>query len=74
MDSEHQIPIWFFIGITLFLYGLIITATGIYGLINPSIEAGIALNHIHAGIWWGAVMTVVGWFYLHRFNPWRKKE
>jgi hypothetical protein len=74
MDTEHQIPIWFFIGGTLFVYGLIILGTSLYALIDPSIEAGIALNELHAGIWWGALMAVVGAFYTHRFNPWRKKK
>jgi hypothetical protein len=74
MDTEHQIPIWFFIGGMLLVYGLIILGTGLYGLVNPSVEAGIALNNLHAGIWWGALMVIVGVFYCHRFHPWQKKD
>ncbi len=72
MDTEHQIPIWFFIGGTLLIYGLIILGTGLYALVDPSIEAGIALSNLHAGIWWGALMIIVGTFYVYRFHPWRK--
>jgi hypothetical protein len=73
MHSEHQIPIWFFIGGTLLIYGLIILSTGLYALVDPALDAGVALNWLHAAIWWGALMTIVGLFYCYRFNPWRSK-
>ena len=81
MHDEHQIPIWFFIGGLLLVYGIIIVATGIYGLHNPP-PVEIALREsnpdaawffFHPGIWWGAVLTVLGAFYCYRFNPWRKQ-
>jgi hypothetical protein len=72
MDTEHQVPIWFFIGVTLLIYGVIILGAGLYGLAYPSVEAGIALNWLHPGIWWGGFMAVVGTFYCVRFHPWRK--
>jgi hypothetical protein len=74
MDTEHQIPVWFFIGGTLLIYGLIIFGTGLYGLFYPAIEAGIMLKQLHAGIWWGALMTVIGAVYCWRFHPWRKHD
>ncbi len=30
MHSEHQVPIWFFVGSLLFIYGLAITGAGFY--------------------------------------------
>lgn len=74
MDAEPRVPIWFFIGGTLLLYGVIIFGAGLYGLINPAIEAGIVLKQLHAGIWWGALMATVGAVYCVRFHPWRKSD
>ena len=31
-EKRHMLPVWFFIGLTLFLYGLIIAVTGVYEL------------------------------------------
>lgn len=72
MDTEQQVPIWFFVGGTLLIYGLIILGTGLYDLVNPSLEANFAMRHLHADIWWGGFMALVGAFYTHRFWPWRK--
>ena len=74
MSDEHQVPIWFFIGVTLLIYGVIITATGLYGLVDPSLEAGIAMNWLHTSIWWGGLMTVIGAFYVIRFWPSRGRD
>jgi hypothetical protein len=74
MDTEHQIPIWFFVGGTLLIYGLIILGAGLYALVNPSQEANIAMRYLHADIWWGGFMALVGAFYTHRFFPWRKTD
>ena len=70
MESEHQIPIWFFIGSLLGVYGLIILITGIYLAFNPPPESErVALSYLHADIWWGAMMTILGAFYVARFRP-----
>ena len=82
MHDEHQIPIWFFIGGLLLVYGIIIVATGLYGLAHPSaVEIDLkkanpdaAWFFFHPGIWWGAVLTALGLFYSVRFRPWRKQD
>jgi hypothetical protein len=74
MESEHQIPIWFFIGALLGVYGLIILTTGIYLAVWPSPEVqNMSMFYLHADIWWGALMTIIGAFYCYRFNPAKKK-
>lgn len=73
MESEHQIPIWFFIGAMLFIYGLIICIAGIYEWIFPP-DIKIALYELHAAVWWGALLTALGAFYLKRFWPSGTKE
>jgi hypothetical protein len=70
MESEHQIPIWFFIGSLLGIYGLIIFCTGVYNYYSPPPEKDqVALFYLHADIWWGAMMTILGAFYIIRFRP-----
>ena len=60
MESEHQVPIWFFVGGTLLVYGLIILGVGLYALVDPSIEGKVALSYLHADIWWGGFMAIMG--------------
>jgi hypothetical protein len=72
MKSERQIPIWFFIGLVLLIYGLLIMGTGLYHLFVPP-EHKVALYKLHADLWWGAVITVLGGFYVLCFNPFRSK-
>ncbi len=70
MESEHQVPIWFFIGALLLVYGVIIMAAGVYALVfPPPPEARVALFELHADLWWGLLMAVVGLYYCLRFNP-----
>ena len=56
-------PIWYFVGLILFIMGLILVITG---LINLSSVSGTedVLPALHPEIWWGAVMTIVGLIYI----------
>jgi hypothetical protein len=75
MHDEHQVPIWFFIGGILLVYGILITGAGVYAFfLPPPPEARVALFEYHADIWWGMLMTAIGLFYCIRFNPWRGGE
>ena len=69
--QEERISIWFFIGMLVFAYGIVITAAGIYEIFVPPAHP-VILASLHAGVWWGAVMLILGGFYLYRFSP--KKE
>lgn len=68
--EKHFISIWFFIGILLLVYGVIITALGVYGLFSPP-DREIVLGSLHAGVWWGALLLVLGAAYAWRFRPGR---
>jgi len=70
MEKEHQIPIWFFIGGILAVYGVLILGAGIYGLFHPP-ERELALRHLHADIWWGALLIVIGLIYVVKHWPGR---
>jgi hypothetical protein len=62
------ISIWFFIGVLLTIYGFLICGYGIYELATGQV-ANVALANLHAPIWWGAIMFVLGAFYCVRFKP-----
>ena len=61
MDNEphkhRMLPVWFFIGIILCVYGVMILAEGLYELSHPP---GTVLENLHSAIWWGALMIIVG--------------
>ena len=65
-----MISIWFFIGISLAVNGALILAAGINQLINPPENPSVVLYHLHANVWWGAL--VFGLIYCFRFAPKRK--
>lgn len=68
MEKQHQVPIWFFIGILLAIYGVLILGSGIYGLFYPP-RREVALQYLHADIWWGALLLAIGLLYVVKFNP-----
>jgi len=68
MHHEHQIPIWFFIGSLLTVYGLLILGAGLYNLVNPP-EHPLVLANLHMDIWWGLLLLVIGLVYAIKFRP-----
>jgi hypothetical protein len=64
-----MISIWFFIGISLLVNGALILAAGVYQLLNPPAETTIVLYSLHANVWWGAILFVVGVVYAVCFQP-----
>jgi hypothetical protein len=62
------ISIWFFIGVLLSIYGVLIFAYGIYEFVS-GVHADVALWQLHAPIWWGAIMGVLGGLYCFKFKP-----
>lgn len=59
--------IWFFSGILLLAYGIIIFVTGLWELGHPPAHPPV-LYQLHAPIWWGAIMLAGGLFYTIRFR------
>ena len=68
MHGKNFISIFFFIGVLLTAYGVLITASGIYDLFHPQ-EHPVVLANLHAGIWWGAVLLGIGLLYTIKFFP-----
>ena len=69
--DHHMIPVWFFVGVILLLYGLIILATGIYDYSRPPLEALLSIPPAmrHPAVWWGALLTVIGGIYVFAYMP-----
>ncbi|MFZ0739319.1 MAG: hypothetical protein WBL70_00465 [Candidatus Acidiferrales bacterium] len=68
MRSGDSISIWFFIGISLLFNGLLIFGVGLYELAHPP-AVRVVLYHLHANVWWGAILFVIGLIYCVRFAP-----
>jgi hypothetical protein len=73
MLSAARISIWFFIGISLLVNGGLILATGIYELTSPP-QHPVTLFNLHASIWWGGLLFLLGSFYSYHFAPVRAGE
>jgi hypothetical protein len=69
MHSGH-ISIWFFIGVLLSIYGALIMGYGVFELITGQL-ANVVLANLHAPVWWGGTMFLLGLFYSLRFRPGR---
>ena len=72
VEGKGLISIWFFIGVLLFVYGIIILGAGIYHVFYPP-EHQVVLANLHAAIWWGAFVLLMGAFYSYRFFPRKNK-
>ena len=72
MKSGGSLSIWFFTGLCLGVNGLLILASGIYELTNPPAEK-VVLYDLHANIWWGALMAVLGAIYCLYYRPSKTK-
>jgi hypothetical protein len=67
-EGRGPITIWFFIGVLLTAYGLLILGAGLYELVSPP-EHPVVLANLHSGIWWGGVLLIIGGVYFYRFFP-----
>ena len=65
-ESRRMIPVWFFVGVILLIYGVIILATGLYELSHPP---DTVLANLRPAIWWGALLTIVGAVYVYIYKP-----
>ena len=73
--SEHKKPIaiWFFIGLLLTLYGVLILGSGLYDLL-VGVRRDTVLANLHIGVWWGALLIAIGLIYVYSFLPSKGKQ
>jgi hypothetical protein len=68
---EGGISIWFFIGVSLLVNGILIVGAGIWEVFHPP-ASPVVLFHLHANVWWGALLLVLGLIYCVKYAPERK--
>jgi hypothetical protein len=68
MKTGGSLSIWFFIGVSLLVNGLLIFGAGAYELFHPP-EERVVLYGLHANVWWGGILAVIGCVYCIYFAP-----
>ena len=69
MHRPGLISIWFFIGVIVLVYGIVICGAGIYYDFIEHSPANVVMADLHASVWWGALLIVIGVFYTLKFKP-----
>ena len=65
-EGQGMIPVWFFVGVILLIYGVLILTTGLNEFSHPP---ATVLANLHPAIWWGALLTIVGAVYVYVYMP-----
>ena len=68
-EKHHIIQVWFFVGVLLLVYGFLIFASGLAEWSHPP---NTVLAKLHAPVWWGGLLFVLGLIYCIKFAPNRK--
>jgi len=72
MVENKGISIWFFIGVLLLAYGIIVTASSIAEAFFNTFGRHVILKQANFGIWWGILLIVLGLVYSITFRPGKK--
>lgn len=70
-EKHHIIPVWFFVGLLLLVYGVIIFLSGVVEWSHPPATVKAEL---HAPVWWGALLTALGLTYCLIFRPGKREN
>ena len=60
MHEKASLSIWFFVGVLLVAYGIIILIANIPAFASPASNSHVVLEQLHSGVWWGALLLVLG--------------
>jgi hypothetical protein len=66
-STDGKLSIWFFCGILMLAYGLVLLAQGTYEHFGH--QPDTVLAQLEPTFWWGVVLTVFGGSYTVRFRP-----
>lgn len=64
MNGKNSLSIWFFTGVMLTIYGVIILIASIPALLSPLNTPHIILANLHADFWWSLVLLAIGILFL----------
>lgn len=67
-EKHHIIPVWFFVGVLLLIYGVLILVSGLTEWSHPP---ATVLSDLHAAVWWGCLLILLGGLYCALFRPGR---
>ena len=68
-QEKKTFSIWYFIGLLILIYGILILGAGLAELSSPS---PVVMTELHVGIWWGAFRIAIGLVYVYCFRPGRQ--
>lgn len=71
MEHDNTISVWFFIGVLVLIYGVLILGYGLYGMNTPT--PGVVMGDLHVDIWWGVLLVLIGGFYTYAYLPSRQR-
>jgi hypothetical protein len=69
MHEEHGLSIWFFVGGMLTIYGIIILISNTPGFTSSIPSQHVVLERLHAGLWWGIILLLLGVLFLFLHWP-----
>ena len=73
MTTGRTVSIWFFIGLSLLVNGVLILGAGLWQFLRPPApENQVVLFHYHANVWWGALLLILGLLYCIKYSPRRE--
>jgi hypothetical protein len=70
-ERHHMLPVWFFIGLLLTIYGVIIL---IAAIVDWSVPSQAILSQYHAALWGGILLLLIGGGYVLKFWPRSPRE
>jgi hypothetical protein len=72
MHEKASLSIWFFVGVMLVAYGIIILIANIPAFSSPAGNPHVVLEQLHSGVWWGAILLILGLVFLIPHWPGKK--
>jgi cytochrome c biogenesis protein CcdA len=70
-EHHEMLPVWFFIGVLLLFYGMVILFVGIREYHHPP---AVVLARYHANLWGGILLIVIGLIFTLGSHPRRRRR